>query len=858
MNNLYLKLALVFSFFASNLSAANPIRFILPTEFYTSFIYEDKSGNYWIGKGGWTNIYTRRNNGLIVYENGNKVVKDVDGIYTSIIEFDGDVYISANDALHKYSNGVETTFTNIKLGTALAIYNDSLYVGTEGNGYFVFKNGFSRQVLATQNNNLCDSIYSFCNNGNSLLIGSSDGILSVNGSTHSTYLREHQIDNVAANFKNYLCILSMAIDNKGRLWYATKGIGNQTGFTNIIVKDGNTVQRASDYYNGKNICVYLGLIPENSTCIKNTPDGRVIVPTYWGAIILGDAPEILPMDKLVKKSSFFYTEMYYANTTSVLSFSKTGELINILSDGFYKVDLSAYNRNDFLNEIMYPYVYSNAEMNLNDLEATFQNNGFMYSMINRKLNFDVSPALKLKSEACNNIAFSHGLWIGSKANTDSSIRVSKSTYESSDSFEYVPGPINMITGQYDSALTVDYNRFWKIKRNEVEDFKLNHNNSGYVIPKNILDWPGNGNSKTITKLAPYVDADNDQKYDPTKGDYPDMKGDMMFWWVFNDNVAHRAGRNLKFQINASCYAYHDQNLTPSDSNYLVNRTLLFDYEFINCSGQNQKEVIIGLFNDEDIGNYSDDAVCFDSATSTVFAYNGDRYDDIYKGKGFGFNPPILSTQFLNQNLYKFVRQSGGQNINQDPTYTYNLMIAKEDEGKPYNQTQMSLFNHTPCESDTDFYIPNDIRYLMSLKAGDMAPLSSYKLSFANYIQYDPTVNYLKQDCNKPLLNANKIKQWYTNGNFPSDPVWPLNVNDIKTAGNDFKVYPNPSSQILNFDWTDHFKYEIKIYDLNGKLCLNTQLSEDNQSIDVSQLISGVYFIMAISDSGLVSSKFVKN
>lgn len=857
MNHLYLKLALVFSFFSSYLSAANPIQFLLPSENYTSFVFEDKAGNYWIGKGAWTNIYTRRKNGLVVYENGNKVTKDANGTYTAAIEFDGDVYISADDALHKFSNGVETTYTTIQSGTALAVFNDSLYIGTEGNGYFVFKNGFSRQVLATQNNNVCDSIYSFCNNGSSLLIGSSDGILSLNGSTHSTYLRNHQIDNNATYFKNYLCILSMAIDNKGRLWYATKGIGINVGFTNIMVKDGNSVQRASDYYNGQNKCVYTGLLPENVTCIKNTPDGKVIVPTYWGAIILGDAPEILPMDKTVKSSTFFYTEMFYANTTSVLTFSKTGALINTLSDGIYKIDLSTYDQNSFLDQLLYPYVSSTAEMNLNDIEATFQNNGFMYSMNNKKSNFKVSPALKLKSEPCNNIAYSHGIWIGAKNQNDSSIKVSRSTYEN-DSFEYVPGPINIITGEYDSALTVDYNRFWKIKRNEVEDFKLNHNNSGYIIPKNILDWPANGNSKTISKMAPFVDADNDQKYDPSKGDYPDMKGDMMFWWVFNDNVAHRAGRNLKFQINASCYAYHDKNLTQSDSNFLVNRTLLFDYEFINCSGQNQKEVIIGLFNDEDIGNYSDDAVSFDSASSTVFAYNGDSYDDLYRNKGFGFNPPILATQFLNQNLYKFVRQSGGTPISNDPSAAYNLMIAKGDEGKPYNQTQMAKYNYTPCEHDSSLNFPGDIRYLMSLKAGDMAHLSSYKLSFANYIQYDPNVNYLKQDCNKPLLNANKIKQWYTKGNFPSDPTWPLNVSDPKLQSSVFNVFPNPTNQFIHIDWSNHTQYEIKIYDLNGKLCLNVQAQENNQSIDVSQLVSGAYFIVAIADSGIVTSKFIKN
>jgi hypothetical protein len=79
--------------------------------------------------------------------------------------------------------------------------------------------------------------------------------------------------------------------------------------------------------------------------------------------------------------------------------------------------------------------------------------------------------------------------------------------------------------------------------------------------------------------------------------------------------------------------------------------------------------------------------------------------------------------------------------------------------------------------------------------------------------------------------------------------------------NTFTVYPNPVDKILRIDNTDNLE-NINVRDINGKdvsQYLSSIKNEDNISINVSRLISGIYFISAtdsISGKTMVS-KFIK-
>jgi len=47
---------------------------------------------------------------------------------------------------------------------------------------------------------------------------------------------------------------------------------------------------------------------------------------------------------------------------------------------------------------------------------------------------------------------------------------------------------------------------------------------------------------------------------------------------------------------------------------------------------------------------------------------------------------------------------------------------------------------------------------------------------------------------------------------------------------------------------------VKIYDINGKILLETNLSEE---LNVSHFSSGLYFINISTPKGIISKKFVK-
>ncbi|MCD9853542.1 T9SS type A sorting domain-containing protein [Epilithonimonas sp. JDS] len=69
------------------------------------------------------------------------------------------------------------------------------------------------------------------------------------------------------------------------------------------------------------------------------------------------------------------------------------------------------------------------------------------------------------------------------------------------------------------------------------------------------------------------------------------------------------------------------------------------------------------------------------------------------------------------------------------------------------------------------------------------------------------------------------------------------------------IYPNPTSDIINIQ-TDQKISKIEIFDTSGKLLKLNSGSE--KSIQVSELVKGIYLIKIYSDNHIINSKFIKN
>ncbi len=70
-------------------------------------------------------------------------------------------------------------------------------------------------------------------------------------------------------------------------------------------------------------------------------------------------------------------------------------------------------------------------------------------------------------------------------------------------------------------------------------------------------------------------------------------------------------------------------------------------------------------------------------------------------------------------------------------------------------------------------------------------------------------------------------------------------------------YPNPTSEIIYFDFTDNKIELIKIFDLTGKTIIKKTEIQQNETIDLSGFESGIYLISIQTDKEIFTTKIVK-
>lgn len=82
----------------------------------------------------------------------------------------------------------------------------------------------------------------------------------------------------------------------------------------------------------------------------------------------------------------------------------------------------------------------------------------------------------------------------------------------------------------------------------------------------------------------------------------------------------------------------------------------------------------------------------------------------------------------------------------------------------------------------------------------------------------------------------------------------LSVNDNTTSN--FSIYPNPTNDVLNISMNSGSSLsEIRINDIQGRNVMN--VNNPTETISVSNLNSGVYFITVVSDNVEATQKFIK-
>ncbi|MDY3521938.1 S8 family serine peptidase [Riemerella anatipestifer] len=83
--------------------------------------------------------------------------------------------------------------------------------------------------------------------------------------------------------------------------------------------------------------------------------------------------------------------------------------------------------------------------------------------------------------------------------------------------------------------------------------------------------------------------------------------------------------------------------------------------------------------------------------------------------------------------------------------------------------------------------------------------------------------------------------------------------DMVSSSNDFKVYPNPVTDVAYVDVPEKLSKNatIKVYDMTGRMVIETKAEAGVNKLNVSNLATGAYVVNVENDLETVSSKFIK-
>jgi hypothetical protein len=84
-----------------------------------------------------------------------------------------------------------------------------------------------------------------------------------------------------------------------------------------------------------------------------------------------------------------------------------------------------------------------------------------------------------------------------------------------------------------------------------------------------------------------------------------------------------------------------------------------------------------------------------------------------------------------------------------------------------------------------------------------------------------------------------------------------NVAGIEENSMEVSVYPNPATDVLNIQLTENAS-SVSILGMDGKVVSTQVVNANTATVNVSNLVSGVYFYEVVAENGtIVRNTFVK-
>jgi hypothetical protein len=570
----------------------------------------------------------------------------------------------------------------------------------------------------------------------------------------------------------------------------------------------------------------------------------------------------------------------------------------------YGSEIIVFNPEEYISDPSFLTPENRKFLDVNNVEAVYNiRNSIFWDAVG-------SAHYKVPKDQDASSIFATSLWFAGK-DIEGDLHVSADRFDVNDVFN--AGPLRLADGGTDEVVTDQFNRIWKLDRATIENFKYRYEqgqieDGTWPVDYDIASWPAHGPEGYAENLAPFIDANNDGVYNPMDGDYPDIEGDQMLYWVMNDvfdgrtpidNFSSSPALGIEIHCKAWANVYEDADSDELDA---INNATFLDVEFINRSDTTYTDFYAALWSDADLGYAFDDFIECDVMNHSFFVYNGDGIDD--DDQGYGENPPAQAFMFLDApvqytipdvdtGIYmtSFMYHQNGTSAYADPTNAseyYNYMNAKWKDGSDLtfggngiDETDVVCRYMFPGNSDITYNIgtggvevpdwdiwamynngstPADVRGVAANGPYTLEPGQkvTYRFAFAWARDEEPSGSYSSYFKLKNIMPY--FHEWQRTGEFPSNynfEIIPVGINPQPASALGVELYPNPASHTVTLK-CDAENAVYNIYSLSGKLMKSGRIMNKSEQVGLENLSPGMYVVNITDGKVSVTEKLIIN
>jgi len=221
------------------------------------------------------------------------------------------------------------------------------------------------------------------------------------------------------------------------------------------------------------------------------------------------------------------------------------------------------------------------------------------------------------------------------------------------------------------------------------------------------------------------------------------------------------------------------------------------------------------------------------------------------GRGFGYlGVSLIMTPAVDGDNRLMPAEEYLNRDNQIGLITFRNWSIEED-----NKEDSMRYNFTVSGNIDENTIPGDRRMLFSSGPFDMYPGETAYLATQINVANSLSSWEASGEVDDMQLLINKVKQGQ---NFFYDKIL-SKFDDFSNQGNDFQIYPNPASDIVQIRHNFQNQVNIAVYDILGRKILQEQIENSKNIIfelDLRELPPANYIICITDNNTLISKNLV--